>query len=397
MIPVAVLGSHTMGYGVIRSLGERKIPITAIYYDEEDFGFKSKYVNKILKFSNPTENPEDFLNTLVNFGIKQKGTLLIPTNDETLYIVSKNKPLLNNYFLVCANDWSVIQNIIDKRFTYQIADELNITTPKTLYTASLEEIENFCNHYESTIIKPLISHKFYSLYNKKFLLVRNFDRAKLDLKKLEDEKIDVMLQELINSNDSDMVMYNAYYIKGNPIIELTARKLRNGPAVYGNSTVSISEKIDEIVAPSRKILNFLQYNGYCCLEYRKDLRDNKYKFLEINGRYNLSNTLMKACGYDVSWIEYKYYTNAQMPNIPSNFEEKIYWIDIFRDLTYTVPRIFKREMSLIDFLKPYIAKHTFAILSLRDIRPFIKRGINLAKFIFKNLNKALAYKKSQHY
>jgi predicted ATP-grasp superfamily ATP-dependent carboligase len=201
-----------------------------------------------------------------------------------------------------------------------------------------------------------------------------------------------MIQELIESKDSDMVMYNAYSIHGKPFLELTAQKIRNGPAVYGNSTVSKSKNIEEIILPSRKILEYIGYTGYCCIEYRRDLSDNRFKFLEINGRYNLSNYLLNGCGYNAPWMEYKYYLFNEIPSNSISFKENIYWIDIFRDLSYSLPRVIKGQISFTDYLRPYFSKHVFAILDFKDILPFLKRGFSILGNFLKNVNKSLAYK-----
>ncbi len=156
------------------------------------------------------------------------------------------------------------------------------------------------------------------------------------------------------------------------------------------------EKIEEIILPSRKILQHLEFTGYCCIEFRKDLKENKYKFLEINGRYNLSNYLFNGCGINVPLLEYQYYILGKEPLNSLNFKEGIYWIDFFRDFSYSIPRVFKREIMFSELIKPYFSKHVFAILDFSDLKPFLQRGFKIFKNPSNNLKKSSAYKKKEN-
>lgn len=288
----------------------------------------------------------------------------------------------------------VIEKIINKKYTYQIAESLAIPIPKTFFPDTLEDIDKFGENLRfPVILKPIVSHKFYNNFYKKFFYASNLSELKESFAKIKVAGFDVMIQELIKGDDSSMFMYNAYYIQGKPFIELTAQKVRNGPPIYGNSTVSVSKKNEDIVLAARKILGYLNYDGYCCLEFRKDDVDNEYKFLEINGRYNLSNYLMTGCGFNIPYLEYNYYIFNKLPDKVNNFPENIYWIDIFRDIQYSFLRVFKIKYLLKAFWKPYFSKHVYAIFNIRDFKPFLKRLNNLILNLYKNYKKSRSYKK----
>lgn len=104
--PAIVLSTHTMGYGVIRSLGEKGVPIIAVYYDKEDFGYLSKYVSKKKFVPNLLTNEKEFIDSILTLSSEINGGLLIPTDDATLEVTSKNKKILSEKFKIACADWS---------------------------------------------------------------------------------------------------------------------------------------------------------------------------------------------------------------------------------------------------------------------------------------------------
>jgi D-aspartate ligase len=69
-------------------------------------------------------------------------------------------------------------------------------------------------------------------------------------------------------------------------------------------SVVISKDINGVIESGRKILQASSYDGYSCTEFKKDIRDGKYKLMEINGRHNHSALLSIRCGINFLLIEY---------------------------------------------------------------------------------------------
>ena len=90
-----VLSTHTMGLGVIRSLGEKGVPIIAVYYDRADMGYLSRFVKEKIYAPHPDKDEQQFINLLTDISKRFSGGVLIPTNDETLVAVSKYKERRN--------------------------------------------------------------------------------------------------------------------------------------------------------------------------------------------------------------------------------------------------------------------------------------------------------------
>jgi len=90
-------------------------------------------------------------------------------------------------------------------------------------------------------------------------------------------ELSFVLQEIIPGPPSNGVNYNSYLINHVPVAEFTAKKIRIDPPFFGSPRVIVSQKIPEIIEPGRKLLAALNYEGFSCVEFKKDQRDQVYK------------------------------------------------------------------------------------------------------------------------
>jgi hypothetical protein len=61
------------------------------------------------------------------------------------------------------------------------------------------------------------------------------------------------------------------------------------------------------------------------------------------------------------------------------FEEDVYWIALARDLIYTFRHRQEEGYGIADLLRPYLRRHVFSAMDLRDPGPIIRRCRNLSK------------------
>ncbi len=195
MIPAIVIGTHTMGLGVIRALGMMNVPIIAIYYKTDDMGYVSKYVQESIHFPNPETEEDHFVERLIDLSKRFPGSPLIPVSDESLKILSKHKPLLQEYYIVACAEWEVIRQLLEKKYTYPLAASVGVPIPKTIMPVSLDDVIAFAKALEyPCLVKPVESHSYYALFRKKVVKASNFDQLFAACKKAEDAWMQVMLQ-----------------------------------------------------------------------------------------------------------------------------------------------------------------------------------------------------------
>jgi len=385
MKPAIVLSGHTMALGVVRALGSIGVPVIMVHYDEKDMGHVSRYVKHRIKAPHPEKHESQFIDLLMDCAERFEGGILYPVSDETVVAVARHKAKLECHYIVACPEWEIVSRYIDKKYTYALAEEIGVPAPKTIVPQTVEDVEQYSKTVEfPCLVKPSQSHLFYQQFKCKMFPVNSADEMMSVYRKAEDAGLEVMLQEIIPGDDAEVVNYNAYFENGEPLVEFTAEHVRNAPPWWGSPRVALSAKIPEVIAPGRKILRAMNFYGYACTEFKRDTRDGIYKLMEINGRHNLSTLLSVRCGINFPWIQHQHLSEGIKP-FASDYETGIYWIDIVRDVGYSLKYLTKERYSPGQYLRPYVKPHVYAIFDLKDIRPFIKRCTFLVRQATKHL------------
>jgi predicted ATP-grasp superfamily ATP-dependent carboligase len=388
-VPAIVLSSHTMGLGVIRSLGQMGVPVIAVSYHPHDMGFVSKYVSERIFSPHPEKREDSFLDLLRDCGNRFGRCLLIPADDATLSVVSRHKSGLQQHHIVACTEWDITETFIDKMKTYNLAKSAGIPVPRTILPSSTDDLETFHGSIEyPVIVKPCVSHRYYEMFGRKMSRVSHFDELMSSYREARKAGIPVMLQEFIPGDDTNGVNYNSYFWNGQPLLEFTAEKVRLSPPHFGVPTVVKSRIINAVIGSGRTLLQAMGFYGYSCMEFKMDIRDGIYKLMEVNGRHNRSTLLALRCGLNFPWVQYRHLVHDELP-VPKSFLPDVYWIDEFKDIAqYVQPASGSRE-SLFSFLRPYLRPHVYAIYETRDLKPFFKRIGDMTKLLMKKENARL--------
>ena len=212
MKPAIILSSHNIGLSVIRSLGALNVPMVVVYYNKRDMGYVSKYVKEKIWAPHPEHKAGEFVDLLVGCGARYKGSMLIPCDDETLVTVSKNKELLGKYFAVACTEWSITKKLIDKQYTYELAESIGVPCPRTMMPSIKDELEQGCSGLQyPCLVKPCQSHKYFAQFHVKMRLVENYDQLLQVHQEASDAGLEVVIQEYIPGDDSHSVNYNSYF------------------------------------------------------------------------------------------------------------------------------------------------------------------------------------------
>lgn len=375
--PAIVLGSHTVALGIVRALGEQGVPVIVFRYDHQDIAHSSRYVKEVVEVPHPEKNQDEFIDIILKHKDRFAGCFLVPSTDESLAAVARHKSILSNYFVVACPDWSIASRYIEKKHTYQLAESFGVPVPKTFIPTCFEDAERYGAELGfPCVVKPCQSHLFYARFKRKMVPVQNLDQMMTVYRQAAENDLEVMLQEIISGNDDAVVNYNAYTYGSQPLVEFTARHIRNAPPWWGSPRVALSEWIPDVIESGRKTLLSIDFYGYACTEFKRDDRDGVYKLMEINGRHNLSGLLAVRCGINFPWLHYQHLMQGNLPKT-MNFKEGVYWIDITRDIGYSVKFFLQEKYPLSKYVYPYLKNHVFAIWDIRDIKPFIYRCVKL--------------------
>jgi len=273
----------------------------------------------------------------------------------------------------------VTQIFIDKAQTYALAVACGVPSPRTLVPHSLEEAESQAESLGfPLLLKPAEGHLYYARFKRKMVKADDMAAMRTAYTQAAGAGLGVMIQEIIPGADSDVVNYNAYAWGGRSLVEFTARQLRKAPPRFGSPRAVVSERIDGLAEVGRAALRALAFEGFACVEFKRDPRDGRYKLLDVNGRHNLSGLLAVRCGVNFPLLQYRHVSAGELPE-RTQFRTGVYWVDVVRDVAYGLRHVLEERPSPRAILAPYLGPGCDAIFDRRDLRPFLVRCAWLAR------------------
>ena len=370
-VGAVIIGGHFQGLGILRSLARHKVPIYLL--DQAlCIGRFSRYPKKFARC--PSVRQEVlFVNFLTDLARKEniEGWIIYPNDDETVCLLSKYKEQLEEYYRIPTPPWDVIRLTLEKKLTYQLAEESGIAIPKTYYPRNLEELEQL-NLEFPVILKPSVKEPFYSKTRKKAIriddkkeLVREFEKALSII-----DGSEIMIQELIPGGPSCLFSVGSLYKGGKFLGKVVARRTRQHPMDFGHAT-TYAETVDipELEEIAAKILGQIGYYGLSEVEFMLDPRDGRYKLIEINARPWGWHTLANAAGVDLPYLLYQDILGKEV--LQNGFDKNTKWIRLTTDIPTAIAEMLRGRLKVTDYVNSLKGKKEFAVLSIRDPLPFI--------------------------
>lgn len=385
-LPAVVLGLGPTGLATVRALGREKVEVYAVDSDLKQVTATTRYCKKI-QCKDPTE--KGLINCLINLGkkLKQK-TPLILTKDTDVILVSKNREILEKYFLFNLPDKKIVDLLMDKKLFSIYANKNKVPYPGTFSLKSLKEIQNLklnfpciMKPYQRTEIWDLNAPaKAFTIYSKEELI-----KTYKEVSKWEKEMI---IQEWMRGPDSNVYFCLLCFDKNsNPISYFVGRKLRQWPQLTGSTAMAekcFNKKIAKCVAEtSLNLYKKLRYRGLGSVEYKLDERDGKLKITEPTvGRPNLQNGLAQVNGVNLVYFYYRSLINSSIPKINKN-SKPVKWIRELADLKSAYLYWKQRKLTLTQWLRSYTGKKECVIFAKDDPITLINYILKIPFSIFK--------------
>ena len=276
---------------------------------------------------------------------------------------------------------------IEKEKTYQLAAECRVPHPKTYSPVNIQELREIePNITYPCILKPVRSHEFALIFDRKNFKINEASELLEKFKLCLEADQMVLVQEIIPGPDINIYKMHTYMnSQGQLVGKFFMRKLRSNPHPFGVSRVVVSEKPNIEVEESVKALfaSADYAGGFYSIEFKKDLRDNKLKLIEVNTRMPRINWLATSCGINFPWLIYMDLMENQQIDI-EEYKDNFYWIDEYADVFNAIFRHRQENIKFSDYLKPYLSRNkTFALFSPSDPLPFIRQFLRLPRVLFR--------------
>lgn len=366
-----VIGGDFQGLGILRSLSQQGVP-TCLLDNEICIARFSRYREKFFKCLS-VKNEKAFLDFLKDLVEREglRGWVVYPTSDETVYFLSKHKAVLEKYLCIPTPSWRVTKYLYDKRLTYQLADSLGISIPKTWYPKSPEEVSELDIPFP-VIIKPAIKDNFYPQTKSKAVLADNKAELIEAYKKANSiiNSSEIMIQEVIPGRPNNLFSFCSLFKDGRVLARLVARRARQHPMDFGHASTFVETvDIPELEKLGARLLDAVGYYGLSEVEFKYDPRDGRFKLLEANPRTWGWHSIGLRAGVDFSYLLYKDLVGETV--VANGFKKGVKWARLVTDIPTAAKEVLKGKMSVADYFKSLKGEKEFAVFSWRDPLPFI--------------------------
>lgn len=314
-VPVLILkiGRYPLSHGTlgaVRSLGRAGIPVHTICEDRfVPYAFSRYLSGQILL---PTISREDvavtLLTTLARIG-KILGTksVLVPTDDEAAIFVAEHAADLRDGFILPPVDPCLPRALASKRALSLLCRQHNVAVPATHFAKSVEDVLAFAENASFPIViknsEPWIRISAPAVRATTIVKSR---KTLVSLARRWPSDPHVVLQEYIPAAYAQDWIFHAYFDSASrPVVAFTGLKQRSWPPYAGVTASAIAWPNPNLATIATEFCRSIGYCGIVDMDWRLDLRDNRYKLVDFNPRLG-ANFRLFVTGADVDVVRAQY-------------------------------------------------------------------------------------------
>lgn len=361
--------------------------------DSKELGFKSRFgIKKICP--DPEKNGKEFFEFMMNlkndFNVK---LILIPTADKFVLPLNDYDEELSKYFNYTLPEDNILRKLTSKKSTYELAVKYGFPTPKTCFTKNASELESFVKDAEfPCILKPEFPESWRSGYLEEFvegekvIIVKNSEELFSKYKTLKKYDDRVIVQEIIKGEDRNLHYFVSYIDKNlNCIGSFTGIKERIAPVNFGSASYVNLVYNEELENMSVEWLKKMKFWGISGIEVKKDIRDGKFKLIEVNPRFGLWDEIGTKFGIDMAMMSYNELTGVPLTQV-KNTKTNIRWVSVHRDIRASAEYVSRGILPISNIVKSYLDFPIYvADMRLSDPGLTFYLIKNLIKGIFRKL------------
>ena len=241
----------------------------------------------------------------------EEPVILIACGDGYAELLSKHRDELSKVFVVPYIDYDLLEVLISKEGFYKTAEKYGLPYPKTkIITMDDYKAENYLtipfNYPVELKPEDPVSWLNCQFEGRKKTFTIHDEAELADIVGkiyTHGYKEDLILQDFIPGDDSNMRTLNAYVDKnhqvkmmclGHPLLEDPT------PQSIGNYMTILPAYDEKLYEQVQGFLEKLNYTGMANFDIKYDKRDGQYKFFEINLRQGRSSFYVTLNGYNLA-------------------------------------------------------------------------------------------------
>jgi predicted ATP-grasp superfamily ATP-dependent carboligase len=298
----------------------------------------SRYCSARIDYPVSTDDPEGFVNSIIEFAQAQSIDLVIPVTDWTLGPLSAQRDRFAGICRSAMPSQSALDLVSDKYRTIKLAESLGIGIPGTQLVEAAEDLSMPEIKQFPVVVKDRFSVRWPASESRKGKAVFGsvaYAYSASELANKIDERLraagDVLIQEFVSGVG---IGFSCFVIGGKTFLPFQWERIREVDPRGSASSSRRSVPLDQSLASlSVQLITVMGFEGIAMVEYKK-MAEGRLVLMEINGRPWGSIGLPIACGLDYPRYLIESCLNATLPpqNIP--YRENIICRRIVGELTH---------------------------------------------------------------
>jgi predicted ATP-grasp superfamily ATP-dependent carboligase len=305
--PAVVLNMHYTGLALSRALHSMGLRVFGLSSDPALVGNVSNTIEFRL-CPDTEQSPEECIEYLRALATELgQRPLLLATRDHDVHMIRTYRSALEESFILAMPDNDVLGRILDKRVLYSIAERIGVPCPRSFWIRDPAEMQRALTEIPiPCIAKPVSASDWRkpaiweAVGRRKAVIFHDRQELENFYSSIYHIEPALCIQEYVPGDDTELVIVGAYVnAHSGARAVYTARKLLQLPPLAGTGVAVRSCAVPEIVEPSLRLLDHLQYVGPAEIEYKRDRESGQFKLIEINTRFWDQHALGAACGVDL--------------------------------------------------------------------------------------------------
>lgn len=355
--PVFAMNPYYSGLGIARSLHGHGVRVYALASERDAPGVRSRYFRGVYQVPNGRDEPERLRERLLDLraGYAQR-PVLFPTRDLDVLFLHEHRDALAAAYSLPQPENSPILRMMDKFELAAVARARGIPTPITAVCSSAQELDlQIPTLRFPIVVKPRFAYQWRrkGLWEKvgaaKAILVSSPDELRAHYRRLSDATAEILLQEYVAGDDSDIVVCCCYVNGAGELLgHFTGRKLKQNPPLVGTGSVVEVAEVAPVVALSVELLRAFRYSGLAEIEFKYDKAADTFFLIEINPRHWDQHELGCLVDVNLSWIAYRDMLGMEAaPSRPSYRPGLRYKWVAERELIYGAAQHLSQELAAL--------------------------------------------------
>ena len=305
-LPVLIFGTHITALAVLRVFHSRGIE-SYVVDAAKDIINRSRWYRPAERLLAETSDSDELADYLRSLTLPR--AVLMACSDRWTEAVAGLPADVRERFPASVPPLAAVEQFVDKFRFRDLVEGLGIPHPDTIALADLADLDRATEaELAAGFLKPTKSHLFHLEFGTKGFCVTSREEAASLVEQASAAGITLMLQEWIPGDPSRSYLIDGFFDRHGSLTTILARRrVRMDPPRIANTASHVTVPLEEAAeAPAmiQMLLEKVAYRGIFNVEVKFDVRDGRFKIIEVNPRPFWHIGHVERAGVDLPWMAY---------------------------------------------------------------------------------------------